>query len=219
MNIITASTIIETPIDGIFAKNILQTIEKAARTCYKTECKITGDSASEFVRKIAQVKKHESVIEHASATVRFIIDRGISHELVRHRLAAFSQESTRYCNYSKDGFGSEITVIDLATGFKYDFHNPKDVAKYGEWQEAMKDAERHYLKLLELGASAQEARSVLPNSLKTEVVMTCNMREWRHVFKMRCSKHAHPQIREVMIPLFEKFKSALPELFDDIVIE
>lgn len=219
MNKIQATTVIETPIDGEFAKVILKTIEKAARTCYKTECKISQDSASDFVRKIAQVKKHESVIEHTHATVRFIIDRGISHELVRHRLAAFSQESTRYCNYAKEGFGKEITIIDLATGFKYDLSNPKDVAKYAEWTAAMEDAEKHYLKMLDLGASAQEARSVLPNSLKTEVVMTCNMREWRHVFKMRCSKAAHPQIREVMIPLFEKFKAALPELFDDIEIE
>ena len=218
MNIIKPSVVIETPL-AEYRPFILRIIEAAGRNCYKSECKITEDSASPFVEKIVHVHKHESVIEHAVVTVRFIIDRGVSHELVRHRLAAYSQESTRYCNYSKDGFGNQIQVIDLATGFKFDLANENHRARYNEWQAAMEDAERHYLKMIELGSPAQEARSVLPNSLKTEVVMTANMREWRHVFRMRCSKAAHPQIREVMLPLLEEFKKHLPELYNDIVVE
>ena len=219
MNIIPATTIIETPIDGENAKAILKIIEAAGRTCYKSECKISETSASDFVRKIVHVNKHESVIEHASATVRFIIDRGISHELVRHRLAAFSQESSRYCSYFKESFGNQITIIDPAIGFALDVDNPVHVSWLKTWYEVMEKCEQGYMKLIADGAQAQFARDVLPNSLKTEVVMTCNMREWRHVFRMRCSKAAHPQIREVMIPLLRKFQDALPELFGDIVVE
>jgi thymidylate synthase (FAD) len=184
-------------------------IERAARTCYKSECKITGDSAGEFVRKIAQVKKHVSVIEHASVTIRFVCDRGVSHEIVRHRIAAYSQESTRYCNYGKDQFGNEITVIQPP--FWLAGSEP-----YMQWKLACESAEAHYFALLKHGASPQEARSVLPNSLKTEIVMTANLREWRHVFSLRCAQAAHPQMRQLMIPVLDEFQKHLPELFDDL---
>ncbi|GAB6177728.1 FAD-dependent thymidylate synthase [Desulfobaculum senezii] len=189
-------------------EEMIRNIEAAGRTCYKSEDKITSDSARKFVRRII-ASGHESVIEHGSATVRFVCDRGVTHELVRHRIAAFSQESTRYANYSKDKFGNEITVV------KPVFWD-EDSEAYRLWYEAMEQAERLYLDLIDKGAKAQEARSVLPNSLKTEIVMTANLREWRHVFKLRCDGAAHPQIREVMLPLLDEFARRVPVVFDDL---
>lgn len=188
-----------------------QIIELGGRTCYKSEDKITEDSAHEFIERVKNFK-HESVLEHGSITVRFVVDRGVSHELVRHRLASFSQESTRYCNYGKDKFGSEITVIDPRPAFP----NMEETGSYGSWCGAMLEAEKHYFWMLQQKASPQEARSVLPNSLKTEVVMTANPREWRHIIKVRCAKEAHPQMREVMIPLGEEMGRRWPALFGDL---
>jgi thymidylate synthase (FAD) len=187
---------------------VLKHIEAAGRTCYKSEDKITPDSAAKFVRMILK-SGHESVVEHASATVRFVCDRGVTHELVRHRLAAYSQESTRYANYSKDKFGNEISVIRPIF-----WKEGTDV--YARWERAMADAERAYLELVEAGARPEEARSVLPNSLKTEIVMTANLREWRHVFKLRCAGPAHPQIREIMLPLLDEFNRRMPAVFGDL---
>ncbi|MFP4035206.1 MAG: FAD-dependent thymidylate synthase [Desulfovermiculus sp.] len=187
---------------------ILRLLELAGRTCYKSEDKITDDSAAGFVGRIVR-SGHESVIEHANITVRFIIDRGVSHELVRHRLAAYSQESTRYANYSQERFGREITVIKPCF---WDLGSPE----YELWEKAMHQAEEAYMQLLDQGASPQQARAVLPNSLKTEVVMTANLREWRHVFRLRCQKAAHPQIREVMLGLLADLQKRIPVLFDDL---
>ncbi len=178
-------------------ESILKRIELAGRTCYKSEDRITPDSAKGFVKRILD-SGHHSVIEHINITVRFICDRGVSHELVRHRLASYSQESTRYANYSKDNFGSEIIVI------KPLFWS-EDSPEYREWLKAMETAEQAYMRLIELGVSPEQARSVLPNSLKTEIVMTCNIREWRHVFNLRCSRTAHPQMREIILPLLKEF--------------
>ena len=186
-----------------------QVIELAGRTCYKSEDKITEDSACEFIEKIKNFK-HESVLEHGSITVRFVVDRGVSHELVRHRIASFSQESTRYCNYGKDKFGNEITVIEPC--FWEDTSS-----EYQCWVTAMKYAEEGYFDLIKQGCSAQQARSVLPNSLKTEVIMTANPREWRHVFKVRCHRDAHPQMREVMLPLLADFAIKWNSLFGDVL--
>ena len=147
--------------DGEF---ILKQIELAGRTCYKSEDRITADSAKTFVKRLID-SGHHSVIEHVNITVRFMCDRGVTHELVRHRLASYSQESTRYANYSKDKFGREITVIKPS--FWAD-----DSSEYLEWLAAMEWAEKTYMKLIDLGASPEQARSVLPNSLKTEIVMT-----------------------------------------------
>lgn len=187
---------------------LVRTIELAGRTCYKSEDKITDDSAGRFVKMIIK-SGHESVIEHSSASVRFVCDRGVTHELVRHRIAAFSQESTRYCNYSKEKFGDEITVIRPL------FFKPGGPA-YERWEQAMQDAETAYMELLQAGAKPEEARSVLPNSLKTEIVMTANLREWRHVFRLRCARRAHPQIREVMLPLLAEMHARIPAVFDDL---
>ena len=190
---------------------VLRLIEQAGRTCYKSEHRISQGTAEEFIGRIINMG-HESVIEHGSATVRFVIDRGVSHELVRHRLASFSQESTRYANYAKERFGNEITVIRPC------FWQEGSEA-YRMWETAMRDAERHYLALIESGAKAQEARSVLPNSLKTEVVMTANLRQWRHVFRLRCDSPAHPQIREVMLPLLHAMHERLPVVFADLAAQ
>ena len=196
----------------------LETIEVAGRTCYKSEDKITKGSAEKFVKMIIK-RGHLSVIEHAYMSVRFICDRGITHEIVRHRLAAYSQESTRYCNY-KGGVTFVIPpwIRDINCG-EYKFEDPLFLpcSSSKVWFHAMLDAEIDYIDLLELGWSPQQARSVLPNSLKTEIIMTANLREWMHVFSLRTSKTAHLQMRELMIPLLEEMKILVPIIFDDIV--
>ena len=205
MKIVEPYIIIESSVEG---DSILRQIEKIGRTAYKSEDKITQDSAKDFVSMIIE-RGHFSVIEHQSITVRVICDRGVSHEIVRHRLASYTQESTRYCNYSIGKFGSEITVI------KPCFWEEND-EKYLLWKEAMIHAEKTYNKLIKLGADPQEARSVLPNSLKTEIVMTMNLREWRHFFKLRTSEAAHPQMREIAVPLLKEFQKRIPIIFDDL---
>lgn len=210
MKIIEPSFEILTPFSRADALEMLRHIERSARVCYKSEGKTTPDSAPEFVRKISQTFKHESVIEHCSVTVLFTVDRGVTHEMVRHRLAAYSQESTRYCNYGKDQFGREITVIRPPFWQECDH-------RFALWESACEAAEQAYISLLDYGATPQEARSVLPNSLKTEIVMTANLREWRHVFKLRTSSKAHPQMQQIMRPLLIQFTEVMPELFGDIV--
>lgn len=190
------------------AEYVPKFIELAGRTCYKSEDKITPHSARKFVAGLVN-SGHHSVIEHVSISVRFICDRGVSHELVRHRLASYSQESTRYANYSNNRFGGEITVIKPLFW-------PEDSSQYAEWLTAMELAEKAYMKLLKIGTSPEQARSVLPNSLKTEVVMSCNIREWRHVLNLRCSKAAHPQIRQIMLPLLKELYEKLPDFFEDL---
>ena len=209
VKIIHASAHIEQDVDGLA---ILKHIERAGRTCYKSEGNITedGESAKKFVAMILK-RGHESVLEHYSISVRVICDRGVTHEIVRHRINAFSQESTRYCNYGADKFGNEITVIEPRP-FLPD-------REYSVWLDAMHLAEKYYMMLIERGVSPQIARSVLPNSLKTEIVWTANLRQWRHIFKLRTSKAAHPQMREIMIPLLQEFKDKIPVMFDDIAVE
>ena len=184
---------------------------------YKSEGKITEDSAEKFIKGLL-TRQHESVIEHENVTVRFVCDRGVTHEIVRHRIASYSQESTRYCNYSGDKFDNQITVIDLASGFQYDLSKENDKAKYEVWTKAMENAEQSYFRMLELGATPQEARSVLPNSLKTEIVVTMNLRSWRNFFRLRVDSHAHPQMREVATMLYEEFKKRLPVFVADLDI-
>lgn len=190
-------------------ESILKKIEKIGRVCYKSEERITEDSAKKFIRNLL-TRQHESVIEHESVTVRMICDRGVTHEIVRHRIASYSQESTRYCNYAGDKFDNQITVIDLASGFSYDLSNENDKAKYEVWTTAMQQAEQAYFRMLELGATPQEARAVLPNSLKTEIVVTMNLRSWRNFFRLRVDSHAHPQMREVAQILYKEFAEKLP---------
>ncbi|GAB1409623.1 FAD-dependent thymidylate synthase [Desulfovibrionales bacterium] len=205
MNIVAPSFHFMHVPDGEF---ILRHLEQAARTCYKSEDKVGPDSARNLLKRIIRMG-HNSVLEHISVTVRIVCDRGVSHELVRHRLCSFSQESTRYANYAHEKFGNSITVIRP-------FFWAEDDKRYQLWLSAMQACESAYLALVQAGASAQEARSVLPNSLKTEVVTTANLREWRHIFKLRCDKAAHPQMREIMLPLLAAFQERVPLLFDDL---
>jgi thymidylate synthase (FAD) len=187
---------------------ILRLIERAGRVCYKSEGNINDASAEKFIENILS-RGHESVIEHASVSARIVCDRGVTHEIVRHRIASYSQESTRYCNYSKDKFGNELTFIEPC--FYYDGKQPE---RREAWLRSMERAEADYFEMLKRGAPPEEARSVLPNSLKTEIIMTANMREWRHFFKLRLAKAAHPQMREVAGLLLQAFKAEIPLLFD-----
>lgn len=205
MKIIEASYSIEKPLDGA---EILKRIEHAGRICYKSEDRITDESAENFVRMLIE-RGHESVLEHESITVRFICDRSISHEIVRHRLASFSQESTRYCNYSGDRFGRGLTVIKPC-------FLKEETGAYASWLTAMHLANIAYSDMLAEGCTPQEARSVLPNSTKTEIVMTANLREWRHFLKLRTAKAAHPQMRELTVPLLHELQEWIPVVFDDI---
>ena len=205
MKIIKPDVEFITPIDGNI---VLKRLEQCGRVCYKSEAKIAENSAPVFVANIIK-RGHEAVLEHCSFTVKFICDRGVSHEIVRHRLASYCQESTRYCNYGKDGFGNEITVIRP-------LFLKEGTTAWSVWEEACQYAENSYFDMLAFGCTPQEARSVLPNSLKTEVVMTANIREWRHFLKLRCSSAAHPQMREVALILLEKVHKLIPVCFDDI---
>lgn len=192
------------------AKTMYKDLEKVARTCYKSEDHIKADGSSAESLIGALVKNgHTAILDHETIRVKFIVDRGVSHEIVRHRMAAYAQESTRYCNYSKDKFGNEITVVR-----PFFFENS---ARYDIWKDACESSEKAYFELLKTGASPQEARSVLPNSLKTEIVMTADITEWRHFFKVRCSPAAHPQIREVALPLLKDLAERYPLLFADIL--
>lgn len=214
MILIKPSHKILTSIDG---RAMLERIEHAGRTCYKSEDKISPGSAEKFVRMILK-RGHESVIEHESLSVRFVCDRGVTHEMVRHRLAAFSQESTRYCNY---GGGVTFVIppwVDAKEGLYKEYVASQDDPS-NDWLNAMWNIEQIYVSLLNYGWSPQEARSVLPNSLKTEIVMTANLREWRHVLKLRTSHAAHPQMRELMVPLLEELKNRVPVIFEDIDTE
>ena len=212
--------------------DVLQHIERAGRTCYKSEDRITPDSAAAFVRRLI-TSHHESVIEHASMTVRFVTNRGVTHELVRHRLGSSSQESTRYVRYeghdmmlvapvwcdeleleqargtalAMDGYIREATDMLLHASNQIDVFVASGIL-----------SEFAYLRLLSLGWTPQQAREVLPNSLRTEIVVTANMREWRHIFRERTSRAAHPQMRALMVGLLADAKIRVPIIFDDLEV-
>lgn len=215
-----------------YTKDLLDNIEGAARICYlsepkKTACVVCDDDGSMRAEMICRGLEqeslimdkvrlgHESVLEHSAITVDIICDRGVSHELVRHRVASYSQESTRCCNYSKGKFGSELTFI------KPCFWNDDSIG-YHLWHDAMNKAEAAYLRLVQRGARPEEARSVLPNSLKTKIRITANVREWRHIFMLRAlglSGKPHPQMLEIMIPLLREFADRWPCLFNDLAVQ
>lgn len=199
----------------LVTKDMLTKLEMIGRTCYKSESAITEESSGKFVRRLIE-HGHEAMLEHVSISVEFVVDRGVSHELVRHRMASFAQESTRYCNYSKDKFGKELTFIEPC--FWVDQEHDLEMKA---WKEMMQQTEDLYMAFSEYNVKPEEARSILPNSLKTEVWMTCNLREWRHVMKLRAAGTTgkpHPQMSEVMVPLLEYFKKYLPDVFFDIEV-
>lgn len=207
MRIIAPSVEIITPLNG---QEILRHIEQVGRVCYKSENNINEESAEKFVAGIVR-RGHEAVIEHYNVTVKFTTDRGITHEIVRHRIASYAQESTRYCNYSKDKFSNEITVI-----------RPVDIEEGSQaeedWKAAMEAAEKFYFALIADGCKPQTARSVLPTCTKTEIMVTMNMREWRHFIRLRAAEAAHPDIRILAKDLLAQFKAQIPVLFDDIEV-
>ena len=209
MKIIKPAIFIEQELDE---DKILQSIERAGRTCYKSENLINSESAKKFVTNIIKLG-HESVIEHEKITVRIICDRGVTHEIVRHRIASYSQESTRYCNYCNDRFGNELTFIEPCF-FSSDDENDKKNKQ--TWLDTMEMIEKNYNMLIENGAKPEEARAILPNSLKTEIVVTMNLRAWRHFLKLRADRTAHPQIREVSNMILDEFKTKLPNIFGDL---
>jgi thymidylate synthase (FAD) len=208
-------------IDG---KEMLKSIERAGRTCYKSEDQITDDSAEKFIKMLID-RGHESVLEHEKISVLFVCDRGVSHEIVRHRIASFSQESTRYCNYSKNKFEHQITFIQPLWISDEQIELVQDVNESNymviekatsAWYNSLLESEKTYNFLSELGWQPQQARSVLPNSLKTEIVVTANIREWRTIFKQRTASGAHPQMRELICPLLDELKTIIPVVFNDI---
>jgi thymidylate synthase (FAD) len=197
MQLINSSFEILDDVDGV---SILKSIERCGRVCYKSEDKITDNSYQKFVKMLID-RGHEAMIEHEKVSVRIVCDRGVTHEIVRHRLASYAQESTRYCNYGN----TDIKFI-IPSDFEFD---QNDIA-------LLKDIEAHYNYCLKIGRKPQQARYFLPNGLKTEIVMTANLREWRHFFKLRAAKEAHPDMRAIARPMLEKFKYLIPIVFDDI---
>lgn len=227
--------------DGQTVKDIFRTLERIGRVCYKSENQITDESSEKFVQRLI-TNQHTAMLEHDSMTVIFTVDRGISHELVRHRMASFAQESTRYCNYSKDKFGNEITVIEpiwfsgisekakaivrdvmdgdpIGRSEMFEEEISDIVQQYANWYSACRTAEKNYFRMLKNGAKPEEARDILPTSLKTEIVVTTNFREWRHIFDLRAAGitgKPHPQMKEVMVPLLMECAENMPALFGDI---
>jgi len=222
MKVVNPSVEILDPLDG---QEILKRIERAGRTAYRSEDRITDTSAAGFVKMLIG-RGHESVLEHEKITVRVVCDRGVSHELVRHRIASYTQESTRYCDYSRGKFGSEITVV-LPPWWTdcYDCEGQRITAAGGQnkpflvWLQACKSAESAYMRLRELGLSPQQARNVLPHSLKTEIVATMNLRQWRHFLKLRTRRDVHPQMRQVAAAILNELKRHIPVVFDDIDVQ
>lgn len=217
---------------GFTRENVLKTIECAARTCYKSEDKVCEGSDVKLINNLIK-RGHEAMIEHApNLSVRFICDRGVSHELVRHRLFSFAQESTRYVNYSNKGM--QFIIPEWITGKDREYMlsaNLDDMTQLGELGNLLVDCSNktfivscidagyYYNDLIESGWKPQQARAVLPNCIKTEIVVTGNVREWRNFFKLRTAKDAHPQMRELTIPLFKKLHADIPEIWGDIALK
>ena len=199
-------------IDDVNPEKIMNKLEQVIRVCYKSEDKITDGSAERLVGNIVK-SGHTAMLEHESITVKFYCSRGLSHELVRHRHCGFAQESSRYCSYDKDKFGNKITVIK-PNNFEI------GSSEYIMWKNAMENAGQAYFDLKNmLNIKNDMARGVLPTDLKTEIVVTASIREWRSIFDLRCSEAAHPEIRNVMKSLLSDMNSKMPILFGDIAIK
>ena len=189
-------------------KAMMKRIERACRTCYRSENSINEESYKTLLANCLN-RGHESILEHEKVSIRMICDIGVYKDLTRHRFASFSIESTRYWNYGKDKFDNEIKFIKPC-------HMDEGSKIYKEWENALKAIEKSYLKMSKLEAKPDQLRMILPHSTAAEVNMTCNLREWRHVLSLRASSHTHPSIRQLMIPLLLKFKEDMPELFDNV---
>lgn len=194
-------------VEKIDGKQIMKRIERACRTCYRSEGKITEDSYKKLIKNCI-TSGHESVLEHEKVTVRIYSDIGSYKDLTRHRFASFSVESTRYCSYDKDKYGNEIAIMNPV------YIEDKEV--YEVWKKTMEEMEKGYMEMKRLGASTDMCREVLPHSTAGEYTMTANIREWKHILKLRTNKRVHPSIRQVLIPLLKYFKEQMPEIFDDV---
>ena len=203
MRIVKPYVIVE-KFDGV---QVMKRIERACRTCYRSEGKITEDSYKNLIKNCIN-RGHESVLEHEKVTVRIYNDIGSYKDLTRHRFASFSVESTRYCSYDKDKYGNEISFMDPVY--------IEDEKVYEVWKKTMQDIENSYLEMKKLGATTDMCRNILPHSTAAEYTMTANIREWKHIFELRANNHVHPAIRQVMIPLLKYFKEQMPDIFGDI---
>ena len=206
--------------DEINAKEIYKKLEKHIRVCYKSEDKINENSHEKLISLIMQ-KQHHSVLEHCSISARIICDRGVSHEIVRHRIGAYSQESTRYCNYGKDKFGGVTFIIPSHIDMKEVEYEVLDGVSISNIDErfflfALSVAEQHYLGLLEHGWTPQQARAVLPNATKTEIDVTYNLRQWRHFIQMRATEYAHPDMKVIADYIKLTLQRELPLIFGDL---
>lgn len=203
MKIIDPQVFIE-KFDGV---KIMKNIERACRTCYRSEDSITDVSYQNLLKNCIN-RGHESVLEHEKISIRMICDIGVYKDLTRHRFASFSIESTRYCNYSKDKFDNEIKFIKPC--------NIKEgTCEYKLWHNCLTDIESYYQSMSAGSATPDQLRMILPHSTAAEVTMTANIREWKHILELRCSKHTHPAVQQVMIPLLLEFKSKMPEIFNN----
>ena len=187
---------------------VMQNLERACRTCYRSEDKITDESYKTLLKNCIN-RGHESILEHEKVTIRMICDIGVYKDITRHRHASFSIESTRYCNYGKDKFDNEIKFIEPV-------NIEEDSSLYKEWKESCEEIEKHYIKMAELGATPDQMRMILPHSTAALVTMTANIREWRHILSLRTTKHTHPAVEQLMIPLLLHFKENMPEIFENI---
>ena len=203
MRIVKPYVIVE-KFDGV---QVMKRIERACRTCYRSEGKITDDSYKNLIKNCIN-RGHESVLEHEKVTVRIYNDIGSYKDLTRHRFASFSVESTRYCSYDKDKYGNEISFMDPVY--------IEDEKVYEVWKKTMQDIENSYLEMKKLGATTDMCRNILPHSTAAEYTMTANIREWKHIFELRANNHVHPAIRQVMIPLLKYFKEQMPDIFGEI---
>lgn len=187
---------------------IMKNLERACRTCYRSEDKITEESYKTLLKNCIN-RGHESILEHEKITIIMTCDIGVYKDLTRHRHASFSIESTRYCNYGKDKFDNQIKFIKPV-------NIEEGTGIYKEWEQSLEEIEKHYKKMAELGATPDQMRMILPHSTAALVTMTANIREWKHILSLRCTKHAHPAVEQVMIPLLLHFKKHMPEIFENI---
>lgn len=198
--------------------NVLTQLEVIGRVCWKSEGSIKEGSAAKFCSKLMG-KNHLSVIEHVSMTVKFTVDRGVTHELVRHRLCSVTQESTRYVKLRDAGITFIIPPwVNLSEGeYTYIPNWQRDGIQLSfedqVWLLSLLNVETDYNTLIDGGWTPQQARSILPNALKAEIYVTANLREWKHIFDLRCELSVHPQMREVMVPLRDEMRALLPEIF------
>ena len=207
MKIVEAQITQITPLNG---RAMLKQIEEIARTCYRSEDKITADgkSAEQIVKALVNAG-HWAMLEHATISMRYLSNIAAYKDLTRHRHGSYAIESTRWCSYNKGKFGSEIKFLDPV-------EIPKDSLKYQVWLNSMEQAETNYMNLASMGAKPDELSLVLPQSTAAEFVITANLREWNHIFRLRAVGHSRPCVQQIMQPTLAMFHKEIPIVFDDV---